>query len=33
VAFILFTLVCIEIWCRQLSCRPSLASTDARNAA
>ncbi len=33
VAFILFTLVCIEIWCRQLSCRPALASTDARNAA
>ncbi|MBI5260654.1 MAG: asparagine synthase (glutamine-hydrolyzing) [Bradyrhizobium sp.] len=33
VAFVLFTLVCIEIWCRQLSFRPSLASTDARNAA
>jgi asparagine synthase (glutamine-hydrolysing) len=33
VAFILFTLVCIEIWCRQLSCRPSLTNTDARNAA
>ncbi|WP_024512534.1 asparagine synthase (glutamine-hydrolyzing) [Bradyrhizobium sp. ARR65] len=33
VAFMLFTLVCIEIWCRQLSCRPSLASTDARDAA
>lgn len=33
VAFILFTLVCIEIWCRQLSCQPSLTSTAARNAA
>jgi asparagine synthase (glutamine-hydrolysing) len=33
VAFILFTLVCIEIWCRQLSSQPSLKSTDARAAA
>jgi asparagine synthase (glutamine-hydrolysing) len=33
VAFILFTLVCIEIWCRQLNCRPALARADARNAA
>jgi asparagine synthase (glutamine-hydrolysing) len=33
VAFILFTLVCIEIWCRQLSCQPLLARTDARIAA
>lgn len=33
VAFMLFTLVCIEIWCRQLSCQPSLASREARSAA
>jgi asparagine synthase (glutamine-hydrolysing) len=30
VVFILFTLVRIEVWCRQLSYRPALASTDAR---
>ncbi len=33
VAFILFGLVCIEIWCRQLARQPSLASNDARIAA
>jgi asparagine synthase (glutamine-hydrolysing) len=33
VAFILFTVVCIEIWCRQLNCQPSLKSADTRTAA
>jgi asparagine synthase (glutamine-hydrolysing) len=33
VAFVLFALVCIEIWCRQLTQQPSLTNTDATIAA